>query len=39
MIALKRVKAPEAIKKVREQSFKNKQNGVKYINFGITLDW
>ena len=38
MIALKRVQAPEAVRKVREQTFKNKQNGVKYVNFGVTLD-
>jgi len=38
MIALKKVKAGDAVKKVREQSMKNKKEGVKYINFGISLD-
>lgn len=38
MIALKRLSVPEAVKKVREQFVKNKKEGVKYINFGITLD-
>lgn len=39
MIALKKVPATEAVRKVREQSTKNKKEGVKYINFGISLDW
>lgn len=39
MIALKRVPAQSAVKKIREQLMKNKREGVKYINFGISLDW
>lgn len=38
MISLKRVPVPEAVAKVREQSLRNRLNGVKYINFGVTLD-
>jgi|JI7StandDraft_1071085.scaffolds.fasta_scaffold638946_1 hypothetical protein len=38
MIALKRVPAQSAVKKIREQLMKNKREGVKYINFGISLD-
>lgn len=38
MIALKKIPAPEAASKVRQQSTKNRKQGVKYINFGISLD-
>lgn len=38
MIALKKIPAQEAAAKVRDQSTKNKKEGVKYISFGISLD-
>lgn len=38
MIALKKLDAAHAANKFREQMLKNKKEGVKYINFGISLD-
>lgn len=37
LIALKKIPAREAVRKVREQATKNRKQGVKYINFGIFL--
>lgn len=37
MIALKRMSARQAVKRVRDQSVKNRSEGVKYINFGLIL--
>ena len=38
MIPIKRINAQSAVKKVRDQAFKNQKEGVKYINFGVILD-
>ena len=38
MIPIKKIDAHVAVRKVREQAFKNKKEGVKYINFGVILD-
>ena len=38
MIVIKRMNTIEAVEKVRDQTSKNKRDGVKYINFGINFD-
>ena len=39
MICMKEIPARQAVKKVREQAFKNKQNGVKFGSYGVNFDW
>lgn len=38
MIPIKKIDTLAAVKKVRDQAFKNQKQGVKYINFGVILD-
>ena len=39
MIVIKNMDAREALQKYKEQMVKNIKSGVKYINYGMNLDW